>query len=617
MNYVIEDIQFDSLQEFYRTVESVNAFITSNISYRLKDIITQIEDESQNGKLTCEMEAFHFVLSHGKASGYIKNTLPDGISVYEYPNAKQLGDDALEYYLKRSKETSNNSLRIRYQQILVSTGKQTYLVQCLKSLIDFYVQEIETSISDLTSASSGHDLRTLIESALVLSKKAKYRITDITQHLYKLIQPQSFYPVRGKYRLLEIIYYNRRLFAKEQLHECYKTAEQLSIIPPYSEDCFAMEKLAEVSIKYAAVLQLPHKQWYEKLGSVYEAEMLKRTDDSSNMMPMHWCEKAIEQFQSAGNTEKVNELHLKYSEIRKEFKLDTFETEFNKDELTDWYDTLNKRAKYLVSRNEPAALIHYLSQGSDIFPTIASLKEGIDKQEKSFLDRIAISKADINKNFSKKIVTDDEHDLNALYESYYWRIEFSVLPYLRKLFYFGFIKQKICFPTVIQYLQKNTWIGNTLVSKDSGGEEVKYNWLSLIGPALFDFHHSLEALLFSESNRINIVLPVDSLILKFEGLFRDFARLIGSHTTVLAKGNMREMYIEELLELDRMKEYFDENDMLLFKYIFISKNGLNLRNNIAHSFFHFQDYRVEYMLLLIMALLRLGKYSINVSGQTK
>lgn len=79
---------------------------------------------------------------------------------------------------------------------------------------------------------------------------------------------------------------------------------------------------------------------------------------------------------------------------------------------------------------------------------------------------------------------------------------------------------------------------------------------------------------------------------------------------------MREMYIEELLEIEEMKKYFDENDMLLFRYIFVSKNGLNLRNNIAHSFLQFNDYRIEYMLLLIMALLRLGKYTVDTSKQT-
>lgn len=562
------------------------------------------------------MEAFHFVFSEGAAKGYIKYPLADGISIYEYPNATELSDDALTYYCQRASETANNSLKIRYLQILFSSAKQGYLSQCTQPLIDSYVLEVNNSIRFLSDHKSGYGTRQLIKSALLLSKKAKYKTEEVTRLLFNLANPESTYPIAGKYNLLKLIFEHRRLFTKNQIAECYSYLTRLAEIAPYVNDLSAFEKLSETALKFASALQQPVKEWYEKLGALYETEIGKRAEDTSNMMPMHWCEKAIIQYQLAGNTAKVQELHLRYEELRKGFKLDTFETELNREELTKWYDSLDKKAKYLVGRNEPEFLINYLSQSNEIFPNIEFLKESAQKRGRSFLDAISISKADVNKNFSKKVVTDDEHEQNNIYETYQYYLDSFAFPYLRKMFYYGFIKQKICFKTIIEFLQANTWMGNTFLSTDSGGKEIKYNWLSLIAPALFDFHFSLETLLFSKSNHINIVLPIDSLVLKFEGLFRDFARLVGSHTTTMTKGYMREMYIEELLELEKMKQYFDEDDMLLFKYLFISKNGLNLRNNIAHSFLHFNDYRIEHMILLIMALLRLGKYSIDTSKQT-
>lgn len=614
MIYEKEEMTFNSIADFYIKVELVNAHETTSIPYRLKDIQENTENESDKKLLTFEIEAFKFMLSDGRANGCSKSVMPDGVLIYEYPNVKEITNEALEYYYNRSLQTSNNSLKIRYQQIIVSSESPHYVSLCFKSLIDFYVIEIKNLIA--VQDSSSHEIKTLLKSAFVLTKKAKYRVNDIVDVCFALLQDGSVFPVSGKYRLLELIINNRKYYSKEQLNGSYQIAVGLSLINPYHNDCFATERLSAAAIRLAKILLLPFKEWHEKMGLSYEAEMKKRTDDESKMMPMHWCEKAIEQFQYAGNESKVKELHLHYTELRKDFKLDTFSTELDREAMLEWYDSLDKKAKYLVTHNEPDTLLNYLSEGNDIFPNITWLQESAKKRNESFFESMAISKADINKNFSKKIISNEEHDWHKIFESYQYYTEFSALPLLRRIFFYGFIKEKICYKTIIGYLQKNTWIGSTLISKDSGGNPIKYNWLSLIAPALFNFHQSFEALLLSKSNQINIVLPVDSLILKFEGLFRDFARLLGTPTTFLAKGNMREMYIEELLELEEMKNYFDENDMLLFRYIFISKNGLNLRNNIAHAFLQFNQYRIEYMLLMVMALLRLGKYTVDTSKQT-
>lgn len=613
MVYLKDEIEFTSLDDFYTKIELVNAFKTTAISYRIKDLIEDNKDNQE--KLFFEMEAFHFVLSDGRANGYSKNIKPDGVSIYEYPDATELSKDALIYYLERSKNTLNNSLKIRYLQILVSSEQAEYLQLCFKDLVDSYLLEIENYLPSKTLSENAYDIWVLFKCAFLLAKKTKYK-TEIAAKLCVDFFLSKDYPKSAKYKLLAIIIENKKYYTADQLDSFYSSTIELSDTAPYCTDCFAMEKLLSVAKKLAQIIGKPFKEWHEKLAVTYEKEMQNRKDDSSNMMPMHWCEKAIEQYQFSGNNVKIKELHVKYAEYRKDFKLDTFSTELDKNEMTEWYDYLDKKAKNLIARNDPQTLLNYLSQGNDIFPNITWLQEYAKKKDESFFDSMSISKADTNKNFSKKIITEDDHNWHKIFESYQYYLDFSVLPFLRRFFYFGFIKQKVCFNTITKYLQSNSWIGNTLASRDSGGNKILYNWLSLIAPALYNFHSNFEAFLTAKNKTINIVLPVDSLVLKFEGLFRDFARLLALPTTVLAKGNMREMYIEELLEIEEMKKYFDENDMLLFRYIFVSKNGLNLRNNIAHSFLQFNDYRIEYMLLLIMALLRLGKYTVDTSKQT-
>lgn len=51
-----------------------------------------------------------------------------------------------------------------------------------------------------------------------------------------------------------------------------------------------------------------------------------------------------------------------------------------------------------------------------------------------------------------------------------------------------------------------------------------------------------------------------------------------------------------------------------FNYLFSNDGGLNLRNNIAHCFYTPRDYHPDKMLLLIAALLRLGKYDYKIAN---
>ena len=111
----------------------------------------------------------------------------------------------------------------------------------------------------------------------------------------------------------------------------------------------------------------------------------------------------------------------------------------------------------------------------------------------------------------------------------------------------------------------------------------------------------------------NFVLSLDSLTLKIEGIFRDLCQLSGiavSHQTKdnLGRNIVHEKDINALLYEDAIKKLFDEDDLLFFKFLLIEKSGYNLRNKIAHSLMSFQEYDCDYMHLVILALLRLGKY---------
>ena len=111
----------------------------------------------------------------------------------------------------------------------------------------------------------------------------------------------------------------------------------------------------------------------------------------------------------------------------------------------------------------------------------------------------------------------------------------------------------------------------------------------------------------------NLVLSIDSLTLKIEGLIRDICQFSGVTTFYMTKDKKgrsiaREKDIHALLYEEPIKELFDEDDLLFLKFLLVEKAGYNLRHKVAHSLMLFQEYSINHMHLLILALLRLGKY---------
>ena len=146
----------------------------------------------------------------------------------------------------------------------------------------------------------------------------------------------------------------------------------------------------------------------------------------------------------------------------------------------------------------------------------------------------------------------DSKDTKAkakIYENYNLYINLTVLPLLHRVFVEGIKHGKISFSSLIQFLSKNTWLGQELTDFDSGGDLIKYRWISLIAPSSNEYFMQTESALKSNNPCTNYVVPIDSLTLKFEEVLRDFVRIIKVSTTVTGKGNvLREKYIEEILE---------------------------------------------------------------------
>jgi hypothetical protein len=183
----------------------------------------------------------------------------------------------------------------------------------------------------------------------------------------------------------------------------------------------------------------------------------------------------------------------------------------------------------------------------------------------------------------------------------------------------GVIQGKFTYYSIYSYLEKHTWYNQKFRRKLKENKiEEKANWLSLIAPGLHSFLTQFELSVLLNTNKINnYILAIDSLTIKFEGAFRDFINLCGGFTDKFNEKTqlIQVQTLEELLENPKAIELFSDRDIELFKYAF-TKNGKNLRNDVAHSYMSFTDYSLEKISLIFLCYLRLGKYELKEKNPT-
>lgn len=194
-------------------------------------------------------------------------------------------------------------------------------------------------------------------------------------------------------------------------------------------------------------------------------------------------------------------------------------------------------------------------------------------------------------------------------------VELSLIKHniVARLFSFFQTNEDISFDEFLDYFSfKESWFYETEIYE-------------IMRPALFHFYQNYKMDTKEKEyeqkdtiSMINYVLPLDSLVLKFEGIIRLFLEKKGITNIVERKGK-----IEENINLSNMLNQFEKSlennesekvkfiniDKPFFEHIFGSEE-LNLRNEIAHSIFKREYYSHKKVIYIIDTIERIGKYSV-------
>jgi hypothetical protein len=285
--------------------------------------------------------------------------------------------------------------------------------------------------------------------------------------------------------------------------------------------------------------------------------------------------------------------------------LGTITTQISNSKIDKYFRLLDNTTSELTTNNNSEYIYGYLINAKNIFPKASMLEQYTKSQLQDIFTTITFDK---NKNLS----INNSKGINS-YQTYF---QISTFNHLKQIFHKGQINGKIKYESLKAYMENYTWYNDEIEIIEPNGKNNSFKWVDFILPPIKLFFEQSEKDIENKSQTPEgYILAIDSLSLKFEGVLRFFSNKIGAQiiesdeTTTAQRIDFDKMFDNE-----KFKSVIPEDDIAFFKFLFTRK-GIDLRNNIAHSFYVPKDYSASTVWLLICAYLKLGDFNLNENSK--
>lgn len=603
----------------FNTIEDVYAFIDDNaykfernwditdlwVKYREKTV-----NEIEKQKSQWEIDCFLFDVKGSRLFSQIYSSISEN-EVATYPDLNTIQKGVIRYLNERLENASNPLLKARYAHLLWKCPKEVKHNKFAIAALDNYIMAIEDCYRQFElkkHEETPHQIGKLFETLLSVGNDLKTDFEPIKKLTQKLLFNSSF-EFYSKHGILDDMLEYPKIFKPIDFKNTLGIIEQeLCKEGTKSDDFLLVNYHIPTAVRIATKTKSDVKKWHYEKGLAYLRIAATETEEDRLWLKLDNYSSAIKSFLLAGNNEKRDEAEHLYAELKPKVKLPTVRIDFDEVQqkrLIDFQEYIKSLAEK-ICKGTPDEIYGTISSGF-FFPKYLDVVKASQDNENAFLNFMTTIHFDKNKNISKQL--SDVEEGKKVYDTYSHHIKFSILPYLHYILVFGIKSGKLTFENFIEFIATKTWIGKPHLKFDLGGEGKSINWIGLLTPSIVEFFIQIQAWTSSKYYKPSFVLCVDSLTLKFEGLFRDFCERMGIPTSVSKPKGMQEIYIHNVLENEIIKKFFNDDDLLLFNYIFSTDCGLNLRNNVAHCFYDYEEYHPDQVFLLIAALLRLAKYN--------
>jgi cell fate (sporulation/competence/biofilm development) regulator YlbF (YheA/YmcA/DUF963 family) len=600
------DLEAKSIQEKY----------THNLSaifQNARDTLTKNGETDEAIKAQYEIDFLNFNINDNKLSFLYSGTNDKG-QPFEYPSLKLFTEDTFDYLIDRQKSAKAENLKARYSHILWLSPKKK--IEYAQTAIDNYLKLIkirEKQDSEFPNEHFGLKVLENIKNAFLLSLTVKYKVETTKKEVLRLVKKYSFKSSSAyalKMQLIRLMLEQKSVFKEADFNGIVKVCEQM-ISNSYPTNKHSVIDILNLIIKVEKKLKNETAKYEKRIAEMWE-ELSYDREDETNLVSSDFCKNALKIYKKLKETDKVKELERRFNELRKNIKLSSFGQEID---MTEIMETFRDYADKLTD-NDPFVIINSLMTDKGLLPTIEEVeKQAKETNKHSFLSHLAnTSILDRNGNTAQYFNDKEEYEYYEILQSYHFSLELTKSNLIREIIFAGIKKGKLNANTFLSFLQQYSWLGKELEMSSNGGKPIPYCWLALIAPALNEYFTNLEFYFRNQANYPNFILCIDSLSLKIEGMLRDICEFKGITTFELKpdkKGRTisQEKDIHKLLYEPEITDLIDKDDLLFFKFLLVEKAGYNLRHRVAHSLMTFYEYHINLMNLLIMAVLKFGKYN--------
>lgn len=610
-------LELDEIHTFFDTDNSIfSYFKIADIFKKCRIVNEENKNEESVKKLQYEIECFSFMLNDGKLKPMAVLYDPQ-IGEVIFPNIKNISEEALDYYEQRLTSEKNSFLKVRYAHLLwESTRKNGKFAQIA---INEYLKLIS-----ILKEEDKKDSNLNITEELISFSIASYSLAIISNS-YKNIVKNEFLGLikydnakdKQKYRLrMSLINYaltHKKEFSGLEFIEfrtiCDISGQELYILKIFH---FAIS-FYELGLKIERKTGKDIASWINKIGECHESQMNDALNNHNYFAALSFCTDAIQQYTLTKNTAKLNELFSIFDELK------------NKQEFTEFSQTVNLKEtveiyqKWIteIIKNPAEDIIEFLVNSENhLLPDskyISDFSSNLD-MEYPLSSLFSTTVIDANNNPAKHLIKKEDIAQYHFHEQYKLHLESSNRIFIKILFYECIRQDKIKLHDICEYLKKYSWLGKPLPQKLINDKIVEYLWLDMISPALNEYYYQVSLYIIDPSHNPSFILSIDSLILKIEGILRDFLKHNNTITTIKNQdGSFQEKDINQLLHEQKLYNFFSEDEVEFFKFVLIEKGGYNLRHNVAHSLMKPWNYSWDYMNYLILIILRIGKYQLQKS----
>lgn len=521
-----------------------------------------------------------------------------------------------EYCEKRYSETDNIHLKVKYGCGLWAIGgKKNY--QLLNIIVERILKILE---SYMNMRDYGHASTFCHYYKKVYAHCCKMGKSERVVRLVEKVMASDNETL--KFQVLAMIYHqeceDKRI---EEKLEGYEDKEQLHFLKKIDAHLLAKTSLElaakeKEDLKYERLIEWAvqfsvntndvamKKGSYEKLGDYKMTHLFP--EQEGNIAPPHQNDillrEAMHYFEKAGNNEKLEQATLAYEAnlSKKRFIRITHTTT-----VEDINRRIDEKNKYIVAIAEKGTLSiisHLLGYGGldVLFPSQKVLPKIRENAKKLYYQTMMGTAIEDTFHHSRE-TTHEKVMTFQIADQFYKNTSFDVYTCV----ICNGLKAGSLSIDILKEALMELGFDMEVNKTDADGRVIGTSYWERVEIGMEDFLRLIQD--YVEQKNVDWRYCLTFLSTQFEGLLRDVITKLGGATTRIKKERDTELIpLEGLLSMECLTKVFSEDDLFMFKMAF-TKDGYNIRNDVAHGMLLPQEYNPMRAMLVFVSIIRLSK----------